>query len=197
MAEIGETTHDEWFGDLRQGPNLDGWYDHAFVAPEARASEEATRQGIIDGTIDFTVVNTGATVSVGKYGRGLELTGKPYEPRCFTVATGEQSESTEEGKMDNGLRKEASTFHMVPDLALDPLCSSGQVCDAGYIKIFDAKGVTFYDAATTRIVTSKPPVLKGSRDRLSRLWKIPLHRQAAIPPSSLEAGRGTAACPTA
>ena len=84
--------------------------------------------------------------------------------------------------MDHDLREPACTFHMVPDIALDPLCSSGQVCDAGYIKVFDNKGVTTYDTETTKIVTSKPPVLKGWRDTLSRLWEIPIRRQATIPP---------------
>ena len=88
MAEVGTTTHDEWYGDLRQGLNLDGWYDHAFVSPQARASEEATRQGIMDGTIESTVVDTGAASNVGKYGCGLTLTGKP-STRIYTVANGE------------------------------------------------------------------------------------------------------------
>ena len=107
----------------------------------------------MDETIESTVVDTGATSSVGKYGCGLTLTGKPSS-RIYTVANGENCAATEEATIDHDLREPACTFHMVPDIALDPLCSSGQVCDAGYIKVFDSKGVTIYDAETTKIVTS-------------------------------------------
>ena len=195
MAEVGTTTHDEWYGDLRQGPNLDGWYDHV-MSPRAQAIEEATRKGIMDGTIESTVVDTGCTTSVGKCGCGITLTGKPSH-KVFTVATGQHAAATEDAEMDHDLREPACTFHMVPDVTLDPLCSSGQVCDAGYIKVFDSKEVRIYDAKTTKIVTSKPPVLKVWRDTLSRLWKIPIHRQATVPHASLAAEQGTTARPTA
>ena len=167
MAEVGTTTHDEWYGNLRQGPNLDGWYDHV-VSPRAQTIEEATRKGIMDGTIESTVMDPGATTSVGKYGCGLQLTGKPSS-KVFTVATGQHAEATEEAEMDHDLREPACTFHMVPDVTLDCLLSSGKVCDTGYVKVFDSKEVRIYDAATTKILTSKLPVLKGWRNTMSRL----------------------------
>ena len=34
LTEVGTTTHDEWYGNLQQGPSLNGWYDHV-VAPQA------------------------------------------------------------------------------------------------------------------------------------------------------------------
>ena len=35
IKEVGTTTHDEWYGDLRNtGPTLDKWYDHV-VAPRS------------------------------------------------------------------------------------------------------------------------------------------------------------------
>ena len=85
---------------------------------------------------------------------------------------------------------------MVPDVTLDCLLSTGKTCDAGYFSVFDGKEVRIYDAETTKIVTSKPPVLKGWRDTISRLWKIPLSRQATVPHDGLAAEQGTAARPT-
>ena len=41
----------------------------------------------MEETIPSAVVDTGATSSVGKYGCGLELTGKPSN-KVFKVATG-------------------------------------------------------------------------------------------------------------
>ena len=92
MAEIGTTTHDEWYGDLQPSPTLDTWFDH-IVSPQAQASEEKTKQGIMDGSIPSAVIHTGATSSVGKYGCGMKLTGKPSS-KVFTVATGQRPSNT-------------------------------------------------------------------------------------------------------
>ena len=54
MAEVGTTTHDEWYGDLQPSPTLDTWYDH-IVPPQAQAIEEKTKQGIMDGSIPSAV----------------------------------------------------------------------------------------------------------------------------------------------
>ena len=52
------------------------------------------------------------------------------------------------------------------------------MCDAGYFTVFDGTEVRIYDAETTKIQTSKPPVLKGWRDTITTLWKIPLVKTA-------------------
>ena len=157
MAEIGTTTHDEWYGNLQPSPPLDTWYDH-IVSPQAQASKEKTKQGIMNGSIPSAVIDTGATSSVGKYGCGLTLTGKP-STNVFTVATGQNAHATEEGTMDHDLCEPACTFDMVPDVTLDCLASTSKMCDAGYFTVFDGKEVRIYDAETTKIQTSKPPVL--------------------------------------
>ena len=148
--------------------------------PQAQASEEKTKQGIMDGSIPSAVVDTGATSSVGKYGCGLTLTGKP-STKVFTVATGQNAHATEEGTMDHDLREPACTFDMVSDVTLGCLASTSKMCDAGYFTVFDGKKVRTYDAETTKIQTSKPPVLKGWRDAITTLWKSHSSRR---PPAS-------------
>ena len=97
--------------------------------------------------------------------------------------------------MNHDLRHPACTFDMVPDVTLDCLLSIGKTCNAGYLSVFDGDEVRIHDAETTKIFTSKPPVLKGWRNTISRLWKIPLVKQATIPNDSFTAKRGTATCP--
>ena len=80
--------------------------------------------------------------------------------------------------MGHDLREPACTFDMVPDVTLDCLASTSKMCDAGYFTVFDGKEVRIYDAETTKVLTSKPPVLKGWRDVVSTLWRIPLTKQA-------------------
>ena len=55
------------------------------------------------------------------------------------------------------------------------------MCDAGYFSVFDEEEVHIYDARTTKITASNPPVLKGWRDKVSTLWRIPLIKQAPAP----------------
>ena len=122
----------------------------------------------MDGSIPSVVVDTGATSSVGKYGSGLTLTGKPSS-KVFTVATRQHAHATEEARMGHDLCDPACTFDMVPDVTLDCLLSTGKTCDAGYLSVFDGEEVRIYDAETMKILTSKLPVLKGWRDTISRL----------------------------
>ena len=83
--------------------------------------------------------------------------------------------------MAHELRKPAKTYDMVPDITLDPLASTSKMCDADYFTVFDAEEVRIYNARTTNISASKPPVLKGWRDKISTLWRIPLAKQAPAP----------------
>ena len=69
IEEIGTTTHDEWYGNLRNSaPTLDEWYDHVvtpksnewishFTAPKNDDIENETRRGIMDGSIPSAVVH--------------------------------------------------------------------------------------------------------------------------------------------
>ena len=58
--------------------------------------EEATRRGVMDGSIPSAVADTGATSNVGKYGPGLTLTGEPSY-KVFSTVTGEQAKAKEKG----------------------------------------------------------------------------------------------------
>ena len=78
---------------------------------------------------------------------------------------------------------------MLPDITLDPLASTRKMCDADYFLVFDAEEVRIYDARTTNIVASKPPVLKGWRDKTSTLWRIPLVNRAPAPDLGPKANR--------
>ena len=129
MEEVGTTTHDEWYGNFQPRPTYDTWYDHV-DSPQALASEEKTKQGVMDGSIPSAVVDTVATSNVGKYGCGLKLTGKPSS-KVFTVVTGQHAHATEEVTMDHDLRDPACTFDMVPDVTLDCLASTRKIVRRG------------------------------------------------------------------
>ena len=116
------------------------------------------------------------------------MTGEPSS-KVFTTATGHKAKATEKGRMAHKLREPARTHDMVPDITLDPLASTSKMCDADYFLVFDAEEVRIYNARTTKIVASKPPVLKGWRDKISTLWRIPRVKRAPAPDLGQKASR--------
>ena len=107
----------------------------------------------MDVSIPSAVVDTGATSSVGKYGCGLELTGKPSN-KIFKMATGQEARATKTATMGHDLREPPCTFDMVRDVTIDCLASTSKICDAGYFTVFDGEEVRVYDENTTKVVTS-------------------------------------------
>ena len=100
INKVGTTTHDEWYGNLRNNTLiLNKWYDHVVVD---KSSDDKTEQGVMDGTIPSAVVDSGTTSNVGRYGDGLELTGRP-STKIFKVATGHETKAPETETMDHEL----------------------------------------------------------------------------------------------
>ena len=160
-------------------PESNEWINH-IESPKSDDSDDETRRGVMDGTIPSAVVDTGATSNVGKFGCGLKLTGNP-STNIFSTATGQKVHATETGIMEHELCEPARTYNMVPDITLDPLASTSKMCNTGYFSVFDEEEVRICNARTTKIVTSKPPVLKGWRDKISPLWRILLVKRAPAP----------------
>ena len=156
--------------------------------PEIDDIEEETRRGMIDRSIPSAVVDTGATSNVGKYGCNLELTGEPSS-KFFTTATGHKAKATEKGRMAHEFRKPARMYNIVPDITLNPIASTSKMCDTDCFLVFDAEEVRIYDARTTKIVASKPPVLKGWREKISTLWRISFVKRPPVPDLGPKANR--------
>ena len=70
---------------------------------------------------------------------------------------------------------------MIPGVVLNMLASMSKFSNARYFSIFEEEEVNIYNAATTKITTLKPSLLKGCRDTVSTLWRIPLVKQARGP----------------
>ena len=56
----------------------------------------------MDGTIPSAGVDFGTSLNVGRYGDGLELTGRP-STKIFKVATGHETKAPETATMDHEL----------------------------------------------------------------------------------------------
>ncbi len=72
------------------------------------------------------------------------------------------------------LREGAWEINIVPGLHTT-LISVPKLADANYVTIFDKNEAKIYDATTTIVSTTQPPVLSAPQCNDTGLWQIPLH----------------------
>ena len=69
INEVGTTTHDEWYGNLPDiTPIHDKWYDYVVAD---KASDDKTKQGIVNDTILLDIKDSGTRPNVGRYDKGV------------------------------------------------------------------------------------------------------------------------------
>ena len=83
--------------------------------------------------------------------------------------------------LEHKLRKLARTFDMVPTIVLDSLASTSKFGNTRQVTVFDKDELNIYNIDKTTITALKPPILKGWRDRVSPLWRIPFVKRAPRP----------------
>jgi hypothetical protein len=135
--------------------------------------DEELRQGIIDGTIPSTIVDSGATSGVGTEDDPSHRTGEPSNKR-FTLPSGAVIQATEIAEYPFDVRAPAKELHITPGVSQHSLLSTGKYADANYITVFDKDTVNIYDANDTIITVTKDAILRGWRDTGIKLWRIPL-----------------------
>ena len=96
--------------------------------------------------------------------------------------------------MEHELRKPTRTFNIVPGVVLDSLVSMSKFIGAGYFNILDEEEANVYDARTTTVATSKPPVIKRWWEAISTLWRIPLVKRDPGPDDGQVTSRVPGAC---
>ena len=135
--------------------------------------DEELRQGIMDGTIPSTIVDSGATSGVGTKDNPSHRTGEPSNKR-FTLPSGAVIQATEIAEYPFDVRAPAKELHITPGVSQHSLLSTGKYADANYITVFDKDTVNIYDANDTIITVTKDAILRGWRDTGIKLWRIPL-----------------------
>lgn len=88
-------------------------------------------------------------------------------PNGMVESAGEKLE------MHNELRAPANTADEIPSIR-QTLISGSKVADAGYVTVFDEEEVNVYEAEDVTIKSTAQSVLTGFRDKLTRLWRVPL-----------------------
>ena len=102
---------------------------------------------------------SGAAGEEDKY--GLIDTCQPSH-KTFMFLNKTMQKATKLMKLKHKLRASAAEMNIIPGLH-SPLVSVPKMADGGYTTVFDKKEVRVYNATTTTIVASKPPILKVKR----------------------------------
>jgi hypothetical protein len=108
--------------------------------------------------------------------------------KTFMFPNGTTQTATKKMMLKHDLRDGALEMNIIPGLH-KPLLSVSKLADAGYTTIFNKNQASVYDASTTAIIASKPPVLTAPRCIQSGLWTTPLEPDAsqhAITPEDVD-----------
>jgi len=124
------------------------------------------------------VFDTAATSSCGMEGDDFIPTDEP-SGKVFYMPTGDSTPASTKAKLHHEVREPARTVDMVPELKQNSLLSGPKFADANYITILTPTEVLIYDAHGLKITTNKEAVLRGWRDEVSGLWRVPLQTNCA------------------
>ena len=119
-------------------------------------------------------IDSGATSgAAGEEDEGALIdTGQPSN-KTFMFPNNTTQKATKKMLLKHDLREGALEMNIIPGLH-KPLLSVSKFADAGYTTIFDKDQANVYDASTTAITVSQPPVLTAPRCKQSGLWTTPL-----------------------
>ena len=136
-------------------------------------NDEEIRETMRKGTIATTVVDSGATLSIGTESNPSKRTGKP-STKEFRLPNGEVVLAKDIAEYPFDVRKPAKELHITPGISENSLLSTLKYADAGYITVFEKDKVNMYNANNTIITVSREAVLRGWREAGENLWRIPI-----------------------
>ena len=135
--------------------------------------DEQMRCGVWTGTIPSTVVDSGATSSVGTADDKCRRTGRASN-KVFILPGGQTVAASEVAEYPFKVREPASEVHITPDITSNSLMSTSKFADADYITVFDKDEVNIYDSNDVKITVTRGAILRGWRCPTTGLWRVPL-----------------------
>jgi hypothetical protein len=136
-------------------------------------NDNLLRQGMEDGTIPSTVVDSGCTSGVGTTGDPCQRTGRTSN-KHFILPGGKIVKATKIAEYWFKVRFPAQELHITPGITENSLLSTCKFAAANYITIFDKEEVNIYDANDTIIAVTRGAILRGFKCPMTGMWRIPL-----------------------
>ncbi len=135
--------------------------------------DDLLRQGMKDGTIPATVVDSGCTSEVGTTDDPCQWNGRTSNKQ-FILPGGEIVKATKIAEYSFKVRSPAQELHITPSITENSLLSTSKFAAANYITIFDREEVNIYDVNDTIIAVTKGAILRGFKCPMTGMWRIPL-----------------------
>ncbi len=117
-------------------------------------------RGMDNGTIPFTVVDSGCTSGVGTSDDPCQRTGHASKKK-FLLPGVKIVNATKIAKYPFKVRALAQELYITPGVTKNSLLSTSKFADANYITIFDKEAVNIYDANDTTITVMRGAILRG------------------------------------
>ena len=136
-------------------------------------NNEEIREGIRNGTIASTVVDSGAASSIGTEDDPSKRTGRP-STKQFILPNGDTVPASEIAEYPFDVRRPAKEMHIMPGISQNSLLSTAKYADANYITVFEKDRVNVCDANNTKITVSREAVLREGQKEGEDLWQIPI-----------------------
>jgi hypothetical protein len=148
------------------------------VAPSPRRyvignDEDLLHQGMEDGSIPSTVVDSGCTSEVDTTDDPCQRTGHTSNKQ-FILPGGKIVKATKIAKYPFKVQSPAQELHIMPGITENSLLSTSKFATANYITIFDKEEVNIYDANNTIITVTRGAILRGFKCPMTGMWHIPL-----------------------
>ena len=135
----------------------------------------------------FAFLDSGATSGAAPAEDEPDLvnTGQPSR-KTFMFPDGRTEKATKKMLLKHILRLSTREMNIVPGLH-SALVSIPKLADAGYTTVFNTNGAAIYNAETTKITATSPPVLESKRCEHTGMWRLNLN------PGSLPTSEGQTA----
>ena len=145
---------------------IDTWYQQVF------GTTDCVNDGPTTTPENTGIYDTGCTsgVTTSTDAQLMQPTGRRSN-KVFHMPLGNSAQATEVYEMNHKLRRPAMEMNELPGLH-STLISGVKLADADYVSVIDKEKVNVYDAKTTNVKATGPPVLQGWR--VGNLWRIPL-----------------------
>jgi hypothetical protein len=136
-------------------------------------NDNQMRCGVWTGAIPSTVVNSGATSSVGTADDNCRRTGRASR-KVFILPGGQTVAESEVAEYPFKVQEPASEVHITPNITSNSLMSTSKFADADYITIFDKDEVNIYNSNDVKITVTRGAILRGWRCLTTGMWRVTL-----------------------
>jgi hypothetical protein len=131
------------------------------------------KEGMMNGTIPSTIVDSFASSNVGTTKDRFQPTGRKSD-KVFWLLHGSTQAAMEIAKLPYNVRAPAKDIHITSGINTNSLIGTSKLADVGYIIIFDKDTVKMNNAHNTQVIVTQEAGINGWREDKTGMWQVAL-----------------------